>query len=219
MVTKQTKDPELIKIAEELRVLHGAHTVILYGSRARGEETPTSDYDVMGVAAIPAVRRDARPWKGAAYLDAFIHPEEKLAEPNASHLYMRGGVILFEKEDFGTRFLNALDAIHARGPTPLPQDERSGRLTWYAKTLERIRRDDPEAHFRRAMLLQGLLEDYFALRTQWYEGPRRALAWLRINDKAFSSAYEAALRPNANLEALEECLHVFRSGIECENYG
>ena len=38
---------------------------------------------------------------------------------------------------------------------------------------------DLEGNFRRVWLLYALLEDYFALRGMWYEGPKAALKWLR----------------------------------------
>ena len=49
-----------------------------YGSRARGEGTPTSDYDVMGVSDVGEMFRDARCWNGL-YLDLFVYPEKKIS--------------------------------------------------------------------------------------------------------------------------------------------
>lgn len=42
-------DAVLQFIVDELISLHHCHTIILYGSRARGDFTVTSDYDVAGI--------------------------------------------------------------------------------------------------------------------------------------------------------------------------
>jgi predicted nucleotidyltransferase len=44
-----------------MQALYGCHTVILYGSRARGDATAESDYDVLGVRDSGEAIRDARP--------------------------------------------------------------------------------------------------------------------------------------------------------------
>jgi len=54
-------DPALI---DELRRVHGVHTLLLYGSRARGDATPESDIDVAGYADVAETTRDARLWHG-----------------------------------------------------------------------------------------------------------------------------------------------------------
>ncbi|MBL7543946.1 MAG: nucleotidyltransferase domain-containing protein [Bdellovibrionaceae bacterium] len=43
------RDPFLNQLTQELTDKHKCHTVILYGSHARGDATLHSDYDLMGV--------------------------------------------------------------------------------------------------------------------------------------------------------------------------
>jgi hypothetical protein len=52
-------------------------------------------------------------------------------------------------------------------------------------------------------LLYQLLEDYFALRDEWYRGPKEALADLRRRAPGAFSAFERALTPGASFDALE----------------
>jgi hypothetical protein len=74
---------------------------------------------------------------------------------------------------------------------------------WARKMLARVRLGDIEAQYRRHWLLYQLLEDYFALRGQWYRGPKRALAALQLDAPAAFTAFERALAPDASLDELE----------------
>jgi predicted nucleotidyltransferase len=196
-------DPLLEVISADLRTRHGCHTVILYGSRARGDATSTSDYDVLGVKESGDAVRDARLWNGV-YLDIFIYPEARIREPDASLVHIKDGIVLFEKESLGSRFLERLRAIDAAGPKPLPLDEIQALKVWARKMVDRSRAGDIEGNFRRVWLLTALLEDYFLIRGTWYRGPKESLRWLERNDPAVGSAYRAALEPGAELSTLED---------------
>ncbi len=201
-MTLVTSDPLLARFVELLRGEHGCHTVILYGSRARGDAGPESDYDLLGVRDGGESERDAR-WIDGAYLDAFIHPVSKVEAAGPELLHVRGGVVLCEEGATGARLLARLDAVHAGGPPRLPADEAAARRVWAHKMVARARRGDLEGHYRRAWLLTALLEDWFLLRGLWYPGPKRALAWLEANAPDAHAAFAAALQPGADLDAIE----------------
>lgn len=188
-------------VLEDLRSRHGIHTAILYGSRARGDATATSDYDILGIKKTGKPFRDARFWKGA-YLDVFVYPEKKLLKPDSSMLQMHQGKVLFEKNRIGTRFLKKLDRIYQKGPKPLPQDEIQARKAWAFKMLSRAEAGDVEGNFRRIWLLMALLEDYFVCQGKWYLGPKESFKWLKKNRPGIYSLFEAALVPGANLSQL-----------------
>lgn len=180
----------------------GAHTILLYGSRADGSENEFSDYDVAAFANVARSTRDARIVEGA-FLDVFLHPEEVLRNPTAEHLTLRGSVILMQRDAEATDFLGALEVIFRNGPEPLPADEIEARRTWARKMALRMRRCDIEGNFRRAWLLAVLLEDYFSLRGMWYQGPKKSFQWLLNQDLGTYRGFEEALRPGASSEAID----------------
>lgn len=198
----EAMDPtELRALVEGLRQTHGAHTALLYGSLADGSAGPESDIDLALFAPIAQVRRDAR-WHQGRALDVFVHPETVLAEPSAEQLYLRGAQVLAQRGDEATRFLAQLEALHAKGPQPLAPDEAQALRVWVAKMLQRLRRGDAEGDYRRHWLLMMALEDYFALRTLWYPGPKKALAWMAREAPDHHVLCAAALRPGASDEAI-----------------
>ncbi|HYD81049.1 MAG TPA: nucleotidyltransferase domain-containing protein [Paucimonas sp.] len=207
MIEDPLPDPLLARICRELIARHGAHTILLYGSRANGSANEDSDYDIAAFAKGERIVRDARVF-GGKYLDAFVYPEQTLTAPSAEQLHLRGSRILFQRERQAESFLEALDQIHAAGPESLPADELAAIRAWPAKMLARIGRDDIEGNYRRVWLLTTLLEDYFRLRRLWYQGPKKSLQWLVANDPKAYGAFAAALRPGASDESIAELAEI-----------
>lgn len=196
-------DSNLQKIIHELTVVYGCHTVILYGSRARGDHTLQSDYDVMGIRATGEKLRDAREVNGA-YWDLFVYSDSEIAAPTVDQIHIRGGVVLLERDQIGTRFLLALDELFQKGPKPLPRDELQTKKVWAKKMLDRAAIGDDEGNYRRTWLQFALLEDYFAFRHQWYLGSKAALQWLKANDSAGFQLFSQCLKSPSDLQLLKQ---------------
>lgn len=189
---------EIERIALTVMNDHGCHTMILYGSRARGDATPQSDIDLLCVREDGPAARDARVVEGV-YVDAFVYPEAKLQTLEPSFLRVLGGVVLRERDGFGAAFLTRLRELHDRGPAPLPDDERQALMVWSQKMLDRFRgQRGIEASYRRMSLLTQALDDYFVLRNTWFRGPKEAFAWLLQHDNPAYAVFERAAQPGAS---------------------
>jgi predicted nucleotidyltransferase len=183
----------------ELRRAHRAHTVVLYGSRARGDATADSDIDVAVFTDAPTADRDARRWRGT-WLDAFVHPTADLhAPPSIEQLKLDGAQVLVDDRGLAGPWLARIHAWIARGPAPLSEADARLRRSWAHKTLARLGRADDEALHRFHLLLVQLLEDDFALRGEWYRGPKQGLHDLRVRRPTTYAAYlDAASLPFAS---------------------
>lgn len=142
-------DPFLNQLAQELIKKHKCHTVILYGSHARGDATPQSDYDLMGVRKSGEKYRVAEKRAGI-YLDIFVYPEKDLKKVGDEHLYMNGAKLLYERGKFGTDFLKKLKAAAKKKHKPLPAYEIKVRKLWLHKMVNRIAQSDIEGNYRRS---------------------------------------------------------------------
>lgn len=205
-------DSTLKNIIKELRTKHKCHTIILYGSRARGDFTSTSDYDVLGIKAggNPMIR-DARKVKGH-YWDVFIYPEKKLKKIDETHMYLRGGLVLLEKNNYGSRILKRLEKIFAGGPRKKLKWEIQLEKTWLKKTLERSKTNDPEGNFRRLWLVMSLLENYFVLKKKWYKGSKQSLLWLKENDPRVYRLFTLALRKPHDFKTVNRLTNIVIRG-------
>ena len=195
-------DSTLDKLVRELREKHACHTVVLYGSRARGDFTSASDYDVLGIRDGGEVLRDARPWEGS-YLDAFIYPAHLLAEPPEQLLDLRQGRILLERGSVARDLLAKLRERFAKGPTLLRADEFEAIRVWHDKAIERIRLGGLQGDFRRLELVARLLEDYFLMRGEWYLGPKASFQHLEKNDPGLLALFRASLASGASIAEIE----------------
>ena len=165
------EEQALAEIVQTLTVDHGCHAVILYGSRARGDFQPTSDWDVAGIreAGATAPLRVANAFHGA-WLDAFVYAEAAFTVIDPELLRFLPARILVDQRGFAKTLIERVDALDQKGPPPLPEGEDEMVRVWYAKMLVRIARGDLESKYRRVELLFQALDNYFKLRGLWYRG-------------------------------------------------
>jgi predicted nucleotidyltransferase len=198
MTTRDGIDAAALAIADR----HGCHTIILYGSRARGDADAGSDVDLLCIRDDGPAVRDSRVIDGI-YFDAFVSPRDAVATPDVALLRILGGQVMRERDGAGTALLDRVRALFDKGPDPLPADEQTARIVWAHKMLDRIRANDgSEGHYRRMSLAVQALEDYFALRALWFRGPKVAFPWLLTHDDVTHQAFDATMQPTADHDAL-----------------
>ncbi len=203
MVGAMNEEQPLADIVQTLTVDHGCHAVILYGSRARGDFQPTSDWDVAGIRETGATAplRVARPFHGA-WLDAFVYAEAAFTVIDPDLLRFLPARIVVDERGFAKTLIERVHALDQGGPPLLPDGEEEMVRVWYSKMLARIARGDLESKYRRVELLFQALENYFKLRRLWYRGPKAGLPWLARHDPETHTAFVRALEPHASLEDL-----------------
>jgi nucleotidyltransferase-like protein len=201
-ISPQT-DEVLDRLVARLEGEEGCRVIILYGSHARGDAGPDSDYDLIGFrdGERPPARETGM--RDGALLDVFIYPTERLAEPSSDMLHVRGGRALRDHDGKGAAFLARLDQIFSAGPKPLSADEIKARCNWAWKMLDRAANGDVEGDFRRAFLLTMQLENFFLLRNEWYLGPKAALDLLQTEHPGVYASLKRALAPAASLTEIE----------------
>jgi predicted nucleotidyltransferase len=187
---------------------HGCHTVVLYGSYARGDAGDGSDVDLLYIRDAGPTLRDARVIDGV-YFDGFVYPQDAFTTIDTALLRIVGGRVLRERDGAGTALLDRVRERFANGPDPLAADDRNMRIVWAHKMLGRAQSaDGVEADYRRMSLILQALEDYFALRTLWFRGAKVAFPWLQLHDDAAYAAFETAARPAADHDALAALVNV-----------
>src|ERR1051326_3636814 len=123
------EDPIITRVAAELMEKYRCHTIILYGSKARGNDNENSDYDLIGINSSGIKLRDTR-LIDEKWLDAWIFDEQHFARIDASFLHLRHGIVLIEKDLFGTELLASVEKIYQQGPEKLAEDDRQVKIVW-----------------------------------------------------------------------------------------
>lgn len=191
-----TNTDHLQQIIEILIKKYKCHTVVLYGSRARGDFTSESDYDLMGVRKTGTKIRVAEKFN-ESYLDVFIFPEKDLETIDENFLHMKEAKIVYDKNGFGKIFLKKLHTALKKKYIPLPKDEIEARRVWLHKMLKRSMKKDIEGLYRRSWLQEALLADYFNIRKLRFWGSKESFKWLEINDKKAYRLFKKSLEnPN-----------------------
>lgn len=203
------EEDTLIDFLEEQ---HGCHTVILFGSRARGTHRADSDWDVLALhdgAAETSVHTHV---EGVGEVNAYLYPRAMgVFHPKApSPLFqpfdtfigrLRHGRVLAEEDGLGSGIVLQAQRMFATGPAPVPADRLAHvRYQFFEKYLPVIAGHTPEAHFERHDALRQMMFYYFRLRGAWLPSLKEWPRALADEDPVMLALLEQAETPAASIE-------------------
>jgi len=195
-------DKTLDAIARTLKSKYKCHSAILYGSRARGAATATSDYDVIGICKSGVKTRLAKKQRGF-FWDLFVYPEKDLRSLGDQQLVWRDAKVLFQRKGYGDRLVRRLKRLLKKPFKPAPAYEIAVTKAWADKQLARIAAGGVHGLYRRSELQTAAMADYFQIRRLRYWGPKEGLQWLAKNDRTTFTLFERVYRKPTDEGALQ----------------
>jgi uncharacterized protein len=193
-------------VCQYLQENHGCHTVVLYGSYARGDHSAESDLDMLGVSSTAISEyRVSHEWELPKIdLDVFVHPESQVPSLKCEDLSkLRGCVPLIDPFGIAAQLKSMVEAWALTPPAALPNWERQQSVSWCKRMLRRASKNDVEGNYRRHWLAMELLPMWFELSGNRFYGPKESLSWLRQHEPQVFDVFEKAMNPSAQLAELE----------------
>ncbi len=181
------------RVVGELTRSRGCHTVILFGSRARGDAASDSDVDLFGIGEGVADGPLSRAVDGFDF-DIWIADERTVEGDLEEFFKIEDGRPLVQRAAYGDDLLRRVKARVAAGAPPLSAEERAQRIRWLQRMAHRAGRPDDEGRYRLLWLAAELPRVRFELAGRYWLGPKRALALLAEGDPAFYREYRELLR-------------------------
>ncbi|MBN9418795.1 MAG: nucleotidyltransferase domain-containing protein [Candidatus Eremiobacteraeota bacterium] len=165
----------VVGVLEEL--VGPVSSVLLYGSRARGQEHAESDYDLLVVAA--AAGEGIRFVYGGLDLDIEVCSAAVYEEALEGRLYLDCGRVLLDRGGFLGEWLARLRARRAQGPVALSEAQRLRMAGWLDRMLRRARAGGTVGALRGAALASSLPEAAVDCLGSWPGSPLQNLEVLR----------------------------------------
>lgn len=187
------------KIVEE----YDPHTIILYGSRARGDFTELSDVDIACFCEDKSELKIATLMNGI-YLDLWVYPTSSMNNLSPETLRFSSGILKLDKFGFGGDYLQRIKEFEAKGPEKISTSELEHSKAWLNKMMSRVQSNDIEGNYRRIWLQFELLEIYFKFRGLWFSGSKRSFQYLKENDSLGYNLFEKTYQEPENFAHLFE---------------
>jgi len=181
-------------LAKLIESKHCVHTIILYGSFAKGNNDEFSDIDIVAFWDEDEELQD-KSNLGSNQLDLWIYPSTKMADYK-EFIRVNGGIVLLDLRNVAEVFMNNIKHAYQTGPTAKTLEEKKNILKWVRKMYSRSLKEDLEGAYRKSLLLAELLPIYFELKDIWYLGSKYGFEFLKDNDESAYSLYSSLYLAN-----------------------
>lgn len=190
---------------------YNCHTIILYGSFAKGDFDEESDIDLLGFSSTEIEIQDKSAFENRA-LDLWIYNDNKIDNPD-EFIHIRSGRILLDKNNRARAFLTNINLVFQNGPELKSYDAKLNSINWLEKMLLRTSKNDIEGQYRLHWLLTDILPIYFDLIDRWYLGSKESFAWLKENDDEAYNLFERLYADSSDLN-IEETILFMKSKLK-----
>lgn len=167
-------------LVNTLKKRYNFHTLIVYGSFAKGNFDEESDIDMIAFREDPEPLED-KSWYEGRQLDLWVYSDTQMNTPE-SYLHVKDGVVLLDEKQLACPFLEAVEDHFQKGPEKISFQDKKNRIEWQRKMLKRTLKQDLEGCFRLHWLLTDSLQIYFEIIEKWYLGSKSSFEWLEAND-------------------------------------
>lgn len=179
------------------------HSLILFGSHARGRADAASDVDLLGIRSAAGNKRLSWDFNGSFLDIQIIGNKEARAESfDPELLRVANAKILFARGPHAKSLLRRIKALLKKLKKVPELDKHSRRIT-LLKDMERLGRGDDASLFRRAVMVAELLDNYIVL-NDVEPGASKAdnIALMRKKSPEFYAVYVELLKTLKSGDAL-----------------
>ena len=170
------------QIIEYLKNTYQPLSILLYGSYADGTNDESSDFDCMIIVREKTKNHDDSFIDGVQ-LDCFIFTEEQVKDEGDIDVFLTvydSNIVL--DNGLGAE-LKGRVRKYVEEHTVIPDDEKEIISSWIKKMMRRVEKNDDEGNMRAVSFLAESLVDYFLLRDMFYFGSKKAIHYIKENDR------------------------------------